>query len=242
MESVPSEDTVSRLFRHKVLKMLLREGAIGQEIVENMLSWNHTGFGADIGPALDPDVSADRPTRTRLETLLAYMIRAPIAASRISAGDDGSVIYKASRIHPRHGGDSRRFDPLDFIAQIVLHIPDVHEKTVIYYGWYSNRTRARRKRDPALALALATVGLCDSATPSPLPLAVRRAWAAMIKRVYEVDPLICPHCKATMRIVSYIEDEDVIYRILKHLDLLGKDPPVGEVRVRGAPEPPAQSA
>ncbi|MFH1008521.1 MAG: hypothetical protein V1800_13635 [Candidatus Latescibacterota bacterium] len=64
----------------------------------------------------------------------------------------------------------------------------------------------------------------------------------MIKRVYEVDPLICPHCKATMRIVSYIEDEDVIYRILKYLDLLGKDPPVGEVRVRGAPEPPAQSA
>ena len=45
-----------------------------------------------------------------------------------------------------------------------------------------------------------------------------------------------------MRIVSYIEDEDVIYRILKHLDLLGKDPPVGEVRVRGAPEAPAQSA
>ena len=266
MEAVPSEETVSRLFRHKVLKMLLREGAIGQEIVENMLSWNHTGFGADIGPALAPDVSADRPTRTRLETLPAYMVRAPIVAGRISEEEDGSVIYKASRIHPRHGGDSRRFDPLDFIAQIVLHIPDVHEKTVIYYGWYSNRIRARRKRDSALAPALATVGLCcsesrvalnpecslqlgtpvaardDSATPSPLPLAVRRAWAAMIKRVYEVDPLICPHCKATMRIVSFIEDEDVIYRILKHLDLLGKDSPVGEVRVRGAPEPPAQSA
>ena len=240
VEAVPSEETVSRLFRHKVLKMLLREGAIGEEIVENMLSWNHTGFGADIGPALAPDVSADWPTRTRLETLLAYMIRAPIAAGRISEGEDGSVIYKADRIHPRHGGDSRRFDPLDFIAQIVLHIPDVHEKTVIYYGWYSNRTRARRAK-------LTPGGDGAPATHAPvgepkLPLAVRRAWAAMIKRVYEVDPLICPHCKATMRVVAYIEDEDVIYRILKHLDLLGKDPPVGEVRVRGAPEPPAQSA
>ncbi|MFH1706673.1 MAG: transposase, partial [Planctomycetota bacterium] len=138
----------------------------------------------------------------------------------------------------RHGGDSRRFDPLDFIAQIVLHIPDVHEKTVIYYGWYSNRTRARRaKQDQAGAPATHA-----PAGEPKLPLAVRRAWAAMIKRVYEVAPLICPHCKATMRIVSYIEDEDVIYRILKHLDLLGKDSPVGEVRVRGAPEPPAPSA
>ncbi|MFH1707129.1 MAG: hypothetical protein ABIF71_04340, partial [Planctomycetota bacterium] len=75
--------------------MLLREGAIGEEIVENILSWNHTGFGADIGPALAPDVSADHPTRTRLETLLAYMVRAPVAAGRISAEDDGTVIYKA---------------------------------------------------------------------------------------------------------------------------------------------------
>ena len=49
------------------------------------------------------------------------MVSAPVAAGRISAGDDGAVIYKADRIHPRHGGDSRRFDPLDFIAQIVLH-------------------------------------------------------------------------------------------------------------------------
>ncbi|MFH1008015.1 MAG: transposase [Candidatus Latescibacterota bacterium] len=168
VESVPSEDTVSRLFRHNVLKMLLREGAIGEEIVENMLSWNHTGFGADIGPALASDVSADRPTRTRLETLPAYMVRAPVAAGRISEEEDGSVIYKAIRIHPRHGADSRRFDPLDFIAQIVLHIPDVHEKTVIYYGRYSNRTRARRaKQDQAGAPAThAPAGEPSSPWPS----------------------------------------------------------------------------
>ena len=104
------------------------------------------------------------------------MVRAPIAAGRISEGEDGSVIYKASRIHPRHGGDSRRFDPLDFIAQIVLHIPDVHEKTVISYGWYSNRTRARRAKQEGTPTAHAPAG------EPKLPLAVRRAWAAMIKR------------------------------------------------------------
>ncbi|MFH1708692.1 MAG: hypothetical protein ABIF71_12365 [Planctomycetota bacterium] len=68
-----------------------------------MLSWNHSGFGADIGPALVPDVSADRPTRTRQEGLLAYMVRVPVAAGRISTGDDGTVIYKA--------GEDKPFDP-----------------------------------------------------------------------------------------------------------------------------------
>ena len=39
-----------------------------------------------------------------------------------------------------------------------------------------------------------------------------------------------------MYIVSFIDDEEVIYKILKHLDLLGKDPGHEEVHVRGSPQ------
>ena len=28
-------------------------------------------------------------------------------------------------------------------------------------------------------------------------------WAALIKMVYEVDPLICPKCGGTMKIISF---------------------------------------
>ena len=38
-----------------------------------------------------------------------------------------------------------------------------------------------------------------------------------------------------MYIVSFIDNEDVIYRILKHLDLLDKDQGMEEVQVRGSP-------
>jgi hypothetical protein len=34
---------------------------------------------------------------------------------------------------------------------------------------------------------------------------VRKRWAALIKQLYEADPLLCPKCGATMRIVSFIE-------------------------------------
>ena len=43
----------------------------------------------------------------------------------------------------------------------------------------------------------------------------------MIKAVYEVDPLKCPNCGGTMRIVSFIEkhQSDVVEKILRHCGL-----------------------
>jgi hypothetical protein len=67
------------------------------------------------------------------------------------------------------------FDPLAFLAEICAHIPDPHEKTAIYYGWYSNRTRGFRKAR----------GLLPPVTPDQptgeaerSPLALRRTWAS----------------------------------------------------------------
>ncbi len=39
---------------------------------------------------------------------------------------------------------------------------------------------------------------------------VRIAWAGLIKKVYEVDPLICPHCGGKMRFLAVIEEAPVI--------------------------------
>ncbi len=46
-------------------------------------------------------------------------------------------------------------------------------------------------------------------------------WAKLIKRVYEVDPLACPECGATMKVLSFIEppQEAVIEKILHHCGL-----------------------
>jgi len=49
--------------------------------------------------------------------------------------------------------------------------------------------------------------------------AFRKSWARLIQKIYEVDPLVCPHCKGIMRIISFIEDRQVIRDILQHLGL-----------------------
>jgi len=48
-----------------------------------------------------------------------------------------------------------------------------------------------------------------------------QAWAMLIKRIYEVDPLCCPECGGQMKVVSFIEppQADLIEEILRHCGL-----------------------
>jgi len=64
----------------------------------------------------------------------------------------------------------------------------------------------------------------------------------MIKKVYEIDPLICPQCGGTMRIVLFIEDHKVIDKIIKHLNLTFKAvrPPPPQSQLSMAAEEPSE--
>ena len=61
----------------------------------------------------------------------------------------------------------------------------------------------------------------------------RRRWAMLIKRIYQADPLRCPKCGGTMKIIAFIEADqgDIIGKILEHCGLW-EDPPS-----RGPPGP-----
>jgi len=45
----------------------------------------------------------------------------------------------------------------------------------------------------------------------------RSAWARLIHKVYEVDPLVCAKCGTPMHVIALIDDATVIRRILEHL-------------------------
>ena len=72
----------------------------------------------------------------------------------------------------------------------------------------------------------------DSAAADPAPSEVsslRRRWAELLRRVYEIDPLVCPRCGGEMRVISFITEPQVIRRILDHLEKKGRTqraPPV----------------
>jgi hypothetical protein len=65
-------------------------------------------------------------------------------------------------------------------------------------------------------------------------------WAALVKRVYEVDPLEYPECGNDMKIIAFIRDPAVVHRIFDHLDRLetsDNDPPRSPSNEGLTPEP-----
>ncbi len=103
-------------------------------------------------------------------------------------------------------------DYLEFIARVTSHIPDKGQVTVRYYGLYSNAHRGNMRKAAA-----------DPSHPPIIedePLYVpSKGWAEMIRKVYEVDPLLCPSCGGQMRVISFIEEPKVIDKIICHLKL-----------------------
>jgi hypothetical protein len=43
--------------------------------------------------------------------------------------------------------------------------------------------------------------------------------AEMIRKVYEVDPLVCPKCGGTMKVIAFLTSYAVVDRIMEHLKL-----------------------
>ena len=92
-----------------------------------------------------------------------------------------------------------------------------------YYGHYSNRQRARRRGSAGLAQGAVAV-------QQPQDLCRRQArqrWAELLQRIFEITPLECTRCGASMRILAFIQERAVILKILQHLAQKGRDARAG---------------
>jgi len=152
-------------------------------------------------------------TRKRSAILARYCARHPVALSRLTYQPAaGRVTYHSDKTSgPTAGAET--LDVLDFLARVVSHIPNKGQVLQRYYGWYATRTRGRRRQ--AGGQAQAAVEVADGAPPAPAD--VRRRWAELLRRIFEVDPLRCPRCGTAMRIVAVLTALPAIDRILTHL-------------------------
>ena len=92
---------------------------------------------------------------------------------------------------------------------------------VRYYGYYSNVSRGHRQKEKTDNIIPCIIE-SDAASP-----AKRKAWARLIQKIYEVDPLTCPQCQGAMKVISVIDQPEVVKHILQHLGLweMQKRPP-----------------
>jgi len=219
LPEIPPE-TLEKVFSHQVFRMLLEEGKIREDLVKKITSWRHSGF------SVHKEVRVNGCDCRGLENLAQYILRAPFSQEKmlVSPKED-SVIYRC-KMKPGMKQNFQIFNPLEWLAAVTSHIPDKGEHMVIYYGWYSNRSRGERKKTEE-----------DSSTPKVIEPVLsskeyRSRWSRLIRKIYEVDPLICPECGGEMRIISFIEQKELIHRILAQLGISkegpSRSPPVRE--------------
>jgi hypothetical protein len=220
-EAIPALDTrqLMLLFRHHVVKNLVACRRIGQGTLDILDRFHHPGFSAYEGEGVSAGDSAAR------ERLASYLVHPAFSLARLHYDRDaGLVTYDPrapSRSHPSPASPVR-FSPLDALAALTSFIPEKGQQTVRYYGYYSNKARGQRRKLPNSPAAITPVAPPET-EPDDFRRHARRAWARLIRKVYLTDPLTCPKCGGTMRIIAFIDDPPVIEKILRHLGLW--DPP-----------------
>jgi len=178
-------------------------------------------------------------SRTR-EALAQYIARPPISLSKMLVEEhEASVLYR-SEYNPYFKMNVKLFPALEFLVQLLQHLPNPRAHLVRRYGLYSSRSRGTWMRKPYL-VRLAPQGwiqqhkqqptLSISGAPEDYPEQTvsarqsRAAWARLLAKIYEMDALRCNRCGSPMKVLAVITDPTQVRRILLHLIKTGAAPP-----------------
>ena len=219
--------------RSRVLRHFRRHGLLEPHDAEDMLTWDHGG-----GFSLDASVRIEATDRTGLERLIRYCARPPFALDRLHLVDNRSdqILYILPGPDPA-GRTALRLSALEFLDRMakILPPPRIHRHR--YHGVFAPNAplrplvTARAQEDNALAaeapapsrplptppaaLALQPEG-AEAHTRDTTPSRPSR-WAALLARIYEVFPLICPTCQAPLTFIAFLTDPEPITQILAHI-------------------------
>jgi hypothetical protein len=127
-------------------------------------------------------------------------------------------------------------DPLELLEKLAALVPAPRVHMTRYAGVLAPAAKWRRLIVPKSAIesgaqqdtATATSAEISHSPSQPGPCRYGRnyTWAELMKRVWAVDVLECPHCLGRMRIVAVIHSPDAIPEILDCLGLPSRAPPV----------------
>ncbi len=148
----------------------------------------------------------------------------------------GRVRYKLRRAW-RDGTTAIEFDPLTFIARLAALIPRPGVHLLTYHGLLAPAAsyRDRVLPDPPEEPDDDRLDVCsrarsaDWSRASRTPRRPRTLWAELLRRVFAIDILRC-HCGGRREVLTFLTDPVVVQKILAHLGLPARSPPVAPAR------------
>ena len=101
-----------------MLRLLVARGKISGELVDNLLTWRHSGFSVRAGAPVEERSDAVRLGR--------YGISCPLVLERLEWDEAAAeIVYRARPGRQGAGGESvARWDVLEFLARVLDHLPE----------------------------------------------------------------------------------------------------------------------
>ena len=161
--------------------------------------------------------------RQGLEHLLGYGGRGPVATSRLTQAADGRYAYSLRRPLP-DGRTTLVLTGHELMGRLAALIPPPRVNMVRYHGVFAPKARLR----PFVVPKLPTDEPSTEAEGPPIALpkrprrkhaSYRLDWAALLKRVFDVDVLECGKCGGRSKVIAVIKDGLTARKILDHLGL-----------------------
>ncbi len=201
-------------FADNIFNALLDAELISQDVIDNMRSWEHSGFNVFLA---EPTPAENHDARL---FLARYLKRSPLSLERTTLIE--SALNPTIRLTKKldDGELHRDLSPLEFLAELQPHIPDMWEQTTRYFGKYAARTRATERRQNELKQKLLQRNNPvdeEGITQVEPPAKASSSWASRIKRVYEVDALVCDKCGGVMKIIAFLQQEREINKLIENL-------------------------
>jgi len=185
----------------------------------------YQGFTLYVGPSVGPTATY------RVERLVRYVTRPPLATSRLHRLRDGTVLYRFKRPW-KDGTHAVRLTPLAFVERLAALIPSPGRHLLTYHGVLAAHAALRPRIVPSGPASPSCAhppqskpgSLSREGTEEGEGLAKGAAghrptyypWSYLLYRVFGIQVWVCPRCGGPRRMVAWITDPLVIARMVDH--------------------------
>ena len=162
--------------------------------------------------------------RKKLEQLCRYIARPAVAEERLSLLANDNILLKLKK--PYSDGTSHLiFSPLEFIEKLAALVPPPRAHLTRYHGVLAPHARNRAEIVPKTEET--TTPQAETTSKNPR---WAMGWAKLLKRTFEIDVSHCAECGGEMKILAAIMEREALEKILKHVGIPPKPPPIAPPR------------
>lgn len=180
--------------------------------------------------------------RHRLEKLVRYMARPAIAEDRISILPNGDIKLKL-KTPWRDGSEFLLFTPTEFLERLLALVPLPKFHLTRYYGVFAPASPHRKHLpDRPKPKTENNEERSEASSDAPHKSKLgggkkggkrRTGWAALLKRTFNIDVLLCPRCSGRMKLVEVVMSGDRIRETLVAIGVSPRPPPIASARLPG---------